>query len=547
MYQTLIRSVLALGLPLALCAQLPAIYPHGVVNSASFLAPGLPGGSIAQGSVFTVFGSALGPATGVAASSFPLGTSLSGVTISVTQGTTTVSAYPLYVSQGQINALMPSNAPLGAVSVRVVHNNAFSNPSPVNVVHDSVGMYTFTGTGLGPAALQNAASNGTLPLNTNQASAKPGQTAVVYLTGLGPISAPDNQPPPAGNLPTPVAVWVGGVPATVAYSGRSPCCAGLDQIDFVVPPAAPTGCWVPVVVWTSNANISNTTSMAIDANGAPCTDAANPFSAALIKGSSTGTVSLIRTAVHEDVSVNAPIDISSDTFSFSANQQPGGPFVFTPFAAAPPPGTCTVYPGIGDYWSTGMIPDSTAFTALDGGSQFTVAGSGGPQQVTLTGGTAALGGNLPLYGLPSQLVLTPGNFTVSGAGGANVGAMNVPITVPSPITWTNRDQTTLVNRSQPLTISWTGGQGQTIQILGENSDLPTNSSSLFYCVAPAGATSLTVPPQVLAAIPATRANWLDSTGVIFVTSSSQATFNQQGLSAAFATAVYKTGKTVVFQ
>jgi hypothetical protein len=67
------------GVSLALQAQLPAIYPHGVVNSASLLAPGLPAGSIAQGSIFTVFGKFLGPSTGVQVSSFPISNGLSGV------------------------------------------------------------------------------------------------------------------------------------------------------------------------------------------------------------------------------------------------------------------------------------------------------------------------------------------------------------------------------------------------------------------------------------------------------------------------------------
>ena len=134
------------GAVAALQAQLPAIHPHGVVNSASFLASGLPAGSIALGSIFTIFGSAMGPATGVKVSSFPLGTSLSGVSITVTQGATTVNALPLFVQQGQINALMPSNAPLGWVSLRVIHNNAFSSgaaaASPVFVVRDAIKTHT---------------------------------------------------------------------------------------------------------------------------------------------------------------------------------------------------------------------------------------------------------------------------------------------------------------------------------------------------------------------------------------------------------------------
>jgi hypothetical protein len=51
----------------------PVINPNGIVNSASYLAPGLPGSGIAQGSIFTISGKGLGPATATAAPGvFPL-------------------------------------------------------------------------------------------------------------------------------------------------------------------------------------------------------------------------------------------------------------------------------------------------------------------------------------------------------------------------------------------------------------------------------------------------------------------------------------------
>jgi uncharacterized protein (TIGR03437 family) len=544
----LYKALLFCCMPTLLFAQPPAIYPHGVVNSASVLPSGLPAGSIAQGSIFSIFGSNLGPATGVQVSAFPLGTALGGVSITATQGSTTVNVLPVYVQQGQINALMPSNTPLGMVSLRVTFNGLKSNPSPVNVVHDSPGVFTFTGSGSGAAAMQNVASDGTLTLNSSQNSATPGQTVQVYLTGLGPISAPDNQAPPANTPTTPVEVWVGGISATVSYSGRSPCCSGLDQIDFVVPPNAPQGCWVPVQVRTAHANLSNGGSMAIAANGGLCADPENPFTSVIVKGGAIGEMWLTRTAIHQDVGVNAPIDVVGDTLDYLARKQPGGAFVSPPFLAAPPPGACQVYAGVGDYWSTAQLADSTAFTQLDAGAQFTVSGAGGSQSVALISRTFPLGSQVPLWSVPNTLFLKPGNYTVTGSGGKDVGAVNTSIAVSNPLTWTNRDQTTNVNRAQPLLLNWSGGPaGQTIEILGENSDLRTNSSGLFYCVAPAGATSFTVPTQVLAFVPATRANPLDSTGIIFVISSISTPLTANGLDVGLASAQYKTGKTVVFQ
>jgi hypothetical protein len=42
-----------------LCAQ-PVIFPKGIVNAGSFARPGLPGGAIARGSVFSIFGTGHG-------------------------------------------------------------------------------------------------------------------------------------------------------------------------------------------------------------------------------------------------------------------------------------------------------------------------------------------------------------------------------------------------------------------------------------------------------------------------------------------------------
>lgn len=527
-----------LGLPIGLNAQLPAIRPHGIVNAASFYAPGLPAGSIARGSIFTIFGSAMGPTQGVQVSAFPLQNTFSGVSITVTQGATVVNALPLYVRQDQINAIMPSNAPLGWVSVKVVYNNARSNPSPVYVVNDSVGIFTSTGTGIGPGAL---------PPNSLANSAKPGQTVTLYATGLGPLTAPDNQAPPPGSLPTPVELWVGGIPASVSYSGRSPCCAGLDQVSFAVPAAAPQGCWVPIYIRTSHAAVSNFASLAINSKGGACSDSSNSFSSAIQSGGSFGTLSLIRMVVHEDVGVNAPVDVSNDFVTYSAQKLPASPYAFLPFYSAPPPGTCTVYPGVGDYLQTGSIPQSPP-SPLDGGTQLSISGSGGQQSVTTTQNVAALGSYVPVYSFPNQLFLTPGAHTVKANGGANVGAFTASVTVPAAPTWTNRDQITTVDRSQPLTLNWSGAvTDEPVTIVAVGSDLPTNSSALAFCVVPAGASSFTVPAQVLAALPPSRINPLASKDVIYLYSVDSSPLKASGLTVGAASGGYVLGKTVTFQ
>jgi hypothetical protein len=223
-------------------------------------------------------------------------------------------------------------------------------------------------------------------------------------------------------------------------------------------------------------------------------------------------------------------------------------FAFSPWLSTPPPGSCAVYQGVGDYLSSGQV-SAAAQPTLDGGTAVTVVGTGGQQNATLgAGNTAALGSYLPLYSLPNQLFLAPGSYTVSTAGGADVGGISAPITVPAPLTWTNRDQTVLVDRTQPLVLNWTGTTAsQTVAILGIDSDLPTNSSAMFLCYAPSRASTFTVPPEVLGAIPPSRPHALSSKSVIYLMSSSPASFTASGLSTGVAAAVYIGGKTVAFQ
>jgi uncharacterized protein (TIGR03437 family) len=199
-------------------AQTPVINPHGIVNGGSFMSPGLPGGSIAQGSLFTIFGENLGPATTVQPAALPFPNTLGGVSVSITQGSVTMPAIPYNAGANQINAIMPSTAPLGLVSVRVTFNGVPSNPSPVNVVNSSVGILGAQG----PGVIQNFNSQTDQPVNTPFIPATPGQLVILWATGLGPVTFPDNVTPTSGSLPTPIEVWVGGQSVTnIQYDGRS--------------------------------------------------------------------------------------------------------------------------------------------------------------------------------------------------------------------------------------------------------------------------------------------------------------------------------------
>lgn len=537
-----------------LWAQLPFIPPHKVVNAASYIAPGLPGGAIARGSIFSIFGRNLGPASSPPLS-FPLATTLGGVSIKVFQGATTVNAYPIYVSATQINAVMPSNAPLGLVSVRVTYNNAASNPSPVRIVNDSVGIFAVNSAGIGPGVFWNFVAQNDQPVNSFQAAAKPGQVITAWATGLGPVSYADNIAPTAGNLPTPVEVYVGGQAAQVSYSGRSPCCAGVDQIVFTVPANAPLGCWVPVLMRTSGTTVGNVTSMAISADGSPCSDAHNPLSAAYIKGGNIGLLTFLRASIHEDNITFKPVDVTTDTYLANTTQEKGGPAVFDPFLSEPPAGSCSVITSAGDYFAGDPLAGPrTSVKTLDYGAPLQLTGPRGT--ITLpefyTGsGSGAFGSSVSLYYPTSRLYLDPGNYTVSGSGGPDIAKFQAAFTIPTAFNWTNRDQAAVVARSQPLTLTWSGAPaGQTLAIFGANVDVPANSTAIFYCIVPPGATSFTIPAPVLSVLPATRLDPLQSKGAIYLSNipiGNGTPFAASGLDAAVARGVLWIGRNVIFQ
>jgi uncharacterized protein (TIGR03437 family) len=166
-----------------------------------------------------------------------------------------VDALPLVVKAGQINAIMPSNAPLGRVSITVTM--AGRNPGAATVTGGSFGIF--------PAMCSTV----------DCTTAAPGQVMILWGNGLGPVAA-DNVAPKAGKLPAQVEIFVGGKLAPKMYAGRSSCCSSVDQIVFPVPTGAPLGCYVPVQIRTGGTTLSNAVTMAIANKGAACSDLENP-------------------------------------------------------------------------------------------------------------------------------------------------------------------------------------------------------------------------------------------------------------------------------
>ena len=494
-----------------------------VSNGEGSLPPEGPGGSIARGSIFTIFGSDIGPVVRAQVSAFPLETTFQGVSIEVTQGNVTVNAIPIFVAAGQVNAIMPSGAPLGRVLVRLTFNGEPSNPTPMTIAENSVGIFTATGAGIGPGIFQNFISQTEQPFNSPSKTARPGQVVTMWATGLGPITGPDGEAPPVGSLLFDVEIFVGGKTVTsLLYGGRAPCCSGVDQFVFETPADAPEGCYVPVQARVGGVAVSNTVTMALQKDGQPCSEPDNPFMQTFLGGGRVGAINLVRTMFESDVDVFTPATFTVDQAGGYFRQETGGVFAFNPFFALPPAGARTAYSRSGNLLTGIPIPFVPAL-GLDAGDLTlngpsgaaellrTVMGDSTDYDPTLVGGPEGISEaqDAPLY-------LSPGNYGVSGEGGADIGAINADADVSEPPRWTNSGQFTEVPRGNGVTFTWTAPGAARVVVAGVSVDRPSNVSGMFLCLAPAGSSSFSVPAAVLANLPASRSILGQSDGFLIL-------------------------------
>lgn len=559
-------TITAAGLTFTLTQQagtpagMPAIADNGIVNAASNRA-----GTIARGSFFTIYGANLGPSPYQQVSGYPIPDSMGGVVVTVSQGSYNKRAYLHFVSAPQINAILPSDAPLGDVQITVTYNGAVGSVSTATVVNTAFGVFS-TASGPGPGIVQNYNSAADQPLNLQSSPLKPNQLAILWGTGLGPIATPDNQPPAGGDLPVPVEVRVGGKLATKLYSGRAPSFAGVDNIYFEVPQDAPMGCSVPVQI-NAGGVVSNTVRVAISADGRKCQDAVAPFGNTMSAGSRHGTIGLLRVALSGNIDSTKPaVDNTFDVGFASFSDTPaGGELGFSPFFNLHPVGTCSstnkLLDAGGVIASSGLTFDKTNSKQLDAGTELTVTGPNGSRKLSHFDPNVgsgpyvnAIGGSLPVGGaavLP--LFLDAGSYTVTGTGGADVGAFSAPLTIPSPLTWTNATLVTSINRSAGVTLTWTGGDpAQTVVIGGGSTDQKSKKSGGFICLAPASAGTFTVPPSALTDLPPTGnvIGTSDSLGTLFLGAAplaNPATFTAPGLAAGRIFYTFLTARAVPVQ
>lgn len=505
----------------------------GIVNAASYAAQGLPNSPVAQGSIFTIFGSGLGPERGVEVSAYPLTTSFQGVSIGISQGDTTVAALPLYVSASQINAIMPSGAPLGADVIAVTFDGQ-SSPScqgcpgtMIEVVPASFGIFAVNKAGSGLGLFTN--SKNSLISLTSAATA--GEVLNIWGTGLGAIQGSDTEPPLAGNVGSVIPkIYVGGVEVEATYHGRSPCCSGLDQIQFQVPPKV-AGCNVPVAVQIGSI-VSNFVSLAIASednscsgvNGLPAPD----FTDFAAQGAmSTGYVGLSR-LVFTQVQTQTFFPMATGSVTSTQDYAYGNfeKYDYANFSLTELPlqilnlGACSVYtfnPGL-----TSMPPfqvatptvNSLPGVGLDAGTTITINGPNGQKQIVpvaspFPASVGNYGAELGISPGSTALYLTRGSYTISSKGGNDVGPFTAAVQMPPALTWTNQSSMNNITRANGVTVTWSGADSGGYVLVSGISLGAIGGAAGFNCTADAASGQFTVPPSVLLALPPSGVNESD--------------------------------------
>lgn len=482
----------------------PAI--TSVLNAASNISPALPNGPIAPGSIFIVKGTGLGPANiSIAPAAFQ-STALSGTSVSLSVNGTTVNALMYYTSDKQIAALLPSSTPTAATgTITVTYNGQASPATPFRgVTANNLGIFTVTSDGAGVGIVTYAdyslvssfkAANCGGP-STTCGAANPGDTLILWATGLGAVTGNDASGAGLGvNMPNlPLTLYIGGAQAKVIYQGRSGCCVGEDQIVFTVPDDAPTGCAVPLVVQINN-QISNGVKIPIAKGSRSC----SPTDSGL-EGAVGATAPLTLGILDFVKRQNGTGFEDNGHFLFARilNFAPGAQPFFATYQDSQPANTCRVINSLSFNDFQGVNFD-TDIALIDAGSTFTVRGPNGSVTVTPVNGERT---SLNLAGT----FLVPGDYTETGAGGKDAGpitaTLNIPIlpTLTSPVSATNLT----VTRSRGMTVTWNanGSAGFVEFVLQSATDAKFSDGAVVDCKVSASAGTFTIPAYVMLALPA---------------------------------------------
>jgi uncharacterized protein (TIGR03437 family) len=210
------------------------VYTGGAVSAATFAPQPAP---LTPGQIVSLFGVNMLSASGQA-SGLPLPGILGGTTVAIGGISAPLFAtYPASTpgANDQINLQVPYELNGQPSADIVVTTNGVSGVPQTVPLGVAPAFFTQNSSGIGDGSFVH--SDG-ITLITPANPAIPGETIVLYATGLGALQTAlpsGTAATAADNAVAPIAVTIGGIPATVAYAGAAPFSVGENQIDVVVP------------------------------------------------------------------------------------------------------------------------------------------------------------------------------------------------------------------------------------------------------------------------------------------------------------------------
>jgi uncharacterized protein (TIGR03437 family) len=436
MLRTLVVFSLAAFAPVF--GQAPAVTSFGVVNSASWGSP------VAAGGLISIFGSNL--AEQATSASAPLRFSLGGTTVAING----VPAALLYVSPTQINAQVPKEVagPVGSAgsgTVVVTTAAGASTPAQIGLTWDSPGLFSLDGSGCGQAAALNdleffTAVNG--PAN----AAAPGDYVTLFGTGFGlwDIQPPDGVAVTSAQPNGAATVLIDGQLVTPSYAGPAPTLVGVEQLNFQIPAGTRNGCAVPVQALETLSSPQLT--IAVQKGRGQCVDP--PIQ-------SYGEIYLTENTLYGQG--------AAQTIATFGAMFPAGPQLQPPAIPQNPMGSFNADVPITAFISSVPINIPTCpvpgYSYLSAGAMSVAASAG----AVVTAAPNAVPVGVTYSATMPAGFLAPGVLTISGAAGSAVGLAGATVTVGSPIQiQTSFPAGSTISSSKPLTVTWTGGDANSL-------------------------------------------------------------------------------------
>jgi uncharacterized protein (TIGR03437 family) len=253
--------------PLTIPVGLTVTAPVPTITAITDAASGLPfsfARGVAPGSIISIWGTTLGPDTGVTlqlSSNGLVGTTLDNTSLLVNDHPSPL----LLVSKNQINAIVPYEV-TGPATVKVIRMGVASSTFNIPTAPVSPALFTAAETGKGQGAILNQDGS----VNSGANPAAKGSIIVLYGDGAGQTNPPELDGNITGIVAAllpqpllPVTVQIGGLEAEVKYAGAAPTLvAGALQVNVQIPLDAPSGN-VPVVLFVGGVSSQPDVTVAI--------------------------------------------------------------------------------------------------------------------------------------------------------------------------------------------------------------------------------------------------------------------------------------------